>query len=94
MKKFLTAVAAVSLSAVAMAAPKAAVTETEPAASAPVAEVSTPVVVETAPAASQVSATPEVIFMDAAKAREQNANIIGSKRDHMPKDPAAMLENR
>ena len=29
MKKFLTAVAAVSLSAVAMAAPKAAVTETE-----------------------------------------------------------------
>ena len=94
MKKFLTAVAAVSLSAVAMAAPKAPVTEVEPAASAPVANVSAPVVVESMPAAAQPASAPEVIFMDAAKAREQNANIIGSQRDHLQNNPAAMLENR
>lgn len=93
MKKFLTALAAFSLSAAAMAAPKAPAAEAEQAASAPVANVSAPVVVETTPAASQASSPPEVIFMDAAKAQEQNANIIGSQRDHMQKTPAAVLEN-
>lgn len=85
MKKTVITLAALSLSALAMAEPKAAVTP-EAAASEPVASISAPEVIETAPVATPATAP---VFIDAEKAKTADG------RQEMKQDNASdVLEGK
>ena len=94
MKKTILTLAALSFSAVAMAAPKAAsLEEVEVANKPPVASIGTPEVVATTPAAQSASA-PSAMLMPDGQTHKDNTDTVDGKPKNVQKTPAAILENK